>query len=311
MPNNSLVNIEGKALEKLIGVTAQGVGTLYRPRAIRNEADAKAYEIRVIGRAETEVMAERNELLAESDIRIQERWLYQERNRQRNIDNVVQNAIEQYNPETTVSDEPVNEDWSTRFFNIVQDVSEEEMQLLWAKILAGEVKQPKSYSLRTLELLRNLSKEEADVLNLAGNFVINFQNTPLIFKQKYNDFWTKYGLTLSHQLLLTELGIIQPEPDLKFVLRQSPANSQFLFTSGKYIIRVKKTANTKERDIPIIKFTKVGGELLKLLTPDVNEEYFKEFVANFDKNDMDIDYAFIIERKVSGVIHSQPWRKFE
>jgi hypothetical protein len=34
------------------------------------------------------------------------------------------------------------------------------MQALWGKILAGEIKQSKSYSLQTLEIIRNLSKKK-------------------------------------------------------------------------------------------------------------------------------------------------------
>ena len=74
-----------------------------------------------------------------------------------NIDNVTQIAAEQLSQEDFVSEEPVEEDWTTRFFNIVEDISDEEMQRLWGKILAGEVKQPKSYSLRTLELLKKIN----------------------------------------------------------------------------------------------------------------------------------------------------------
>ena len=37
-----------KALEKLITSVSDGIGTLYRPRAIRKEADAKAYEIKAL-----------------------------------------------------------------------------------------------------------------------------------------------------------------------------------------------------------------------------------------------------------------------
>ena len=49
-----------KALEKLITSVSDGIGTLYRPRAIRKAADAKAYEIKALamGRAGWVVDAE-------------------------------------------------------------------------------------------------------------------------------------------------------------------------------------------------------------------------------------------------------------
>ena len=45
------VNIDGKPLEKLIEVVSNGIGTLYRPRKIRKEADAQAYAIKVLENA--------------------------------------------------------------------------------------------------------------------------------------------------------------------------------------------------------------------------------------------------------------------
>jgi hypothetical protein len=54
-------------------------------------------------------------------------------------------------------------DWVARFFGVVQDVSAEEMQALWGKILAGEIRHPGRLSLRTLDILRNLTTAEAKV----------------------------------------------------------------------------------------------------------------------------------------------------
>ena len=41
-----------------------------------------------------------------------------------------------------------------RFFDAVGNVSNEELQKLWGKVLAGEMQQPGSCSLRTMEVIR-------------------------------------------------------------------------------------------------------------------------------------------------------------
>ena len=38
MPDLNVVKIEGKPIEKLIEVISKGIGTIYKPRAIRREA---------------------------------------------------------------------------------------------------------------------------------------------------------------------------------------------------------------------------------------------------------------------------------
>ena len=60
-----------------------------------------------------------------------------------------------------VDDQEVDHDWIARFFNDVQDVSSEEMHVLWGKVLAGEVERAGSTSLRTLGILRDLDKATA------------------------------------------------------------------------------------------------------------------------------------------------------
>jgi len=41
MSEINLIKIDGKPLEKLIDVVSKGIGTIYRPRSIRKDAEAK------------------------------------------------------------------------------------------------------------------------------------------------------------------------------------------------------------------------------------------------------------------------------
>lgn len=65
--------------------------------------------------------------------------------KQNNIDNVVSFAAQTISTQSSVSEESVDNDWVTRFFDSVADVSSEEMQMIWGKILAGEVNEPGSF----------------------------------------------------------------------------------------------------------------------------------------------------------------------
>ena len=311
MAEINIIKIEGKPLEKLIDVISKGIGTIYRPKAIRKDAEAKAYEIEIIERAKSKALAEGKEIDADTFDRIQERLLHKETKRQNNIDNVSQIAAEQLGHEQVVSDEPVDDDWTARFFNIVEDVSDDEMQQLWGRILAGEVKQPKSYSLRTLELLKTLSKREAEVFSRASNFVISSFNSPFLFKGKNDELLHKYDLTFDDRLLLTETGLLQAENNISRPLKQNVTDSLIYFDSGKYIIKTLKKADTPENRIEIFRFTKIGEELLKLLSPNPTENYIKDFCLHIQEFGVDVEYAFILAKNNNGTIsHTQPWLKF-
>ncbi|MBS1544478.1 MAG: DUF2806 domain-containing protein [Bacteroidetes bacterium] len=306
----NLIKFEGKAIEKLIDVVSKAIGTLYKPRAMRKEADAKAYEIETIERAKSRAIAEGKLVEADTYDRIQERLLHREVRRQRNIDNVSEIAAQQLNNDNSASDEPIDEDWTSRFFNIVEDVSDGEMQELWGRILAGEVRQPKSYSLRTLELLKNLTKREAEAFTNASNYVISSWNSPFIYKGQVSDFLDKHGLSFEERLLLTEIGLLQSDVTITRGLKQEEQDSLIYFESGRYIIKALKKANTTENRIEIFRFTKIGEELLKLMNPNPSEQYVRDFCFRLQAFGLDIEYAFIESRLNEQIQHTLPWLRF-
>lgn len=317
-------------LKKLIEVVSNGVGALTKPYLIKKTADAKAYEIKTIAQAVKDNQIDLKEigyneekiqlksldtesLQQEMTIeqRAQTRIDYKEQKKQRNIENITQNAASNLENESSVSEEPVDEDWTTRFFDYAEDVSNEEMQDIWGRILAGEIKRPNSFSLRTLEFVRNLTKEEAQVFTKAANFVISSWNSPFIFKGNGEDFLTKIGLSFEEQLILTEIGILQAETNISRRLFKTEQDSTMIFESGKYIIKTTKKANTPEHRIPILRFSKIGVELLSLLSTNPSENYIKEFCNSIESENIDVEYAFIISKQNEQYQHTQPWLKFE
>lgn len=196
MQINDILGI-GKVLpiDKLIDIISSVTGRMSKPYFDRKDIDTKAYEIKKLAEAKAEEMKiistaiKENYLLAggieykENNIiisspkelpsntmgqtvfitpdleqRTTERVSFQEAKKQLNLESVTAHATEELRNEPPVTDEPLDEDWKTRFFNIAGDISNEEMQALWGRILAGEIKQPRSYALRTLELLKKFNQ---------------------------------------------------------------------------------------------------------------------------------------------------------
>ena len=148
-------NLNVKALEKLLDYVASGIGSvagsMLGPWRARREALAK--QITAKGDADVlliqaEAQAEARAILVSQDVdvtgelnianTVNQRIQFQERKRQLNIASVVMQAANQLGDKGVANHEP-DHDWTARFFNDVQDVSSEEMQALWAKVLAGEV----------------------------------------------------------------------------------------------------------------------------------------------------------------------------
>ncbi len=89
------------------------------------------------------------------------------------------------------SSKPINEefdiDWFMRFFDAVGNISNEELQLLWGRVLAGEVSNPGLCSLRTLDLIRNLSKSEARSFEALSRLVLVSGDSQFIFPTGFYD----------------------------------------------------------------------------------------------------------------------------
>ena len=83
-------------------------------------------------------------------------------------DTLMQDNKESFNNQ----DEYYDFDWFLRFFEAAGNVSNEDMQSLWARILAGEVQKKGSFSFRAIETLKNLSKYEAEVLEYCSRIRI-------------------------------------------------------------------------------------------------------------------------------------------
>lgn len=293
----TLISFEGKPIEKLIEVISQGIGTLYRPRAIRKEADSEAYKIGVIEKAKSNAIAEGKIIDLELYENIQQRIVYQETRKQINIDNIAQIAGNQLNQEQVVSDEKIENDWTTRFFNIAEDISDEEMQNLWGRILAGEIKKPKSFSIRTLELLKNLSKEEAEVFTKLSNLKIFAGNTSMVFNQDDGKFLEdEFGIKFTDRLLLNELGLISSENNLEFSFNPTDTDKKINFIEfGNKGIFIERPENTPKQAISVLVFTKVGSELSKLIDPEPNINYIRNICSSFVFPNVKIEYGDLVK----------------
>ena len=276
MTDINLIKIDGKPIEKLIEVISSGIGTLYRPRSIKKDAEAKAFEVEVIERAKSKAFAEGKVLEVDTLNRIEDRFINREIRKQRNIDNVAQSAAQELKEEPNVSNEPVSEDWSTRFFNIVEDVSDEEMQILWSRILAGEVKKPKSYSLRTLEFLKNLSKDEAMNFVKVAELAIFASDKNLVFNPDSGKMLEeKFKISFRDILELKELGLINMDTNLSLNFEAPTKDENIILQYHNKGILFERKKDAGEMNLRCLVFTSIGMQLLPLIQPIPNIEYIK------------------------------------
>lgn len=281
MSTTEIVQALVSPAEKLIEAVSGAIGKAYEPRHIRKMADAKAYEVQLIAdtvRNNSDVPIVYNSSGVSIDTsnfeeiakRASSRLAYQEITKQQNIEAVVDNAYQELEGFTSVSNEPIDKDWMFRFFNSVENISDEEMQRIWGHILAGEITLPNTYSYRTLEKLKNMTHKEARLFQHVSSIALQTGKTRFILID--DKMLEKYDINHSHILKLEECGLMIAH-ELSVTLSISNNKTDSFFNS-KILGMVKGSADlNQDIQLPIFVFTESGAQLIKAIHSDTCEQY--------------------------------------
>ena len=264
----ALIEINTDGLAKLGETICYGIGLAAFGR--KKMANAEAYA--AIKQAETETKVEFLKLKGQEEIA---KYISARESRKiNNVKSVVEKATSHFMEEEKVSNEPVNTDWTNRFFSIVEDISDETLQDIWGRILAGEVKQPNSFSLRTLDLLRNVTKEEAELFVKASKYYVekNFICTE------------EFALSLHETLLLGETGFINSE-ELTKEWNIEPNSKLEIIIDRNTLIILHNDTNKKVWCQPSVKkLSKAGIEILSLVEKTDRNKFYKILTKFFKSN---------------------------
>lgn len=113
---------------------------------------------------------------------------------QTNIDRIV-NLAALLVPSTAKPDE-ISQEWINHVQDKTKVVGDEDTRTLWAKIISGEAESPGRFSIRVLDELSRLTKDEAIAFTKAGGFVWLWNGDlqePLLISDEHHDLWLPHG----------------------------------------------------------------------------------------------------------------------
>jgi uncharacterized repeat protein (TIGR03899 family) len=194
-------------------------------------------------------------------------------------------------------------DWFNHYITLAEDVGNKTMQDLWAKILAGELSRPGSFSLKTLKVFREMSIVDAKLLAkacslavkdpsnknmriLSGTYqkpgLFNFLNKD---RERYINL-SQFGLNYADILSLADNHILyQQESESSMMTKGESINFNYNGTP------LRLTSIKPNITIQFYKFTPIGVELAHLISDKPNESFFdvlkQQFSYYFEVNDKD------------------------
>lgn len=197
-------------------------------------------------------------------------------------------------------------DWYMRFYDIVGNISDEEMQALWARILAGEIHRKGTYSLQLLDILKNFTQKQAELFNrVCSHCFISGDN---VYIPNDNEYLQFANITYQDILDLDALGLINSSGTTSLSVKVQP-DRPALFGNDmlRMVIEYNGQGNaTQEFSFLQFPFTSAGRELITLIGKHGSEKDFLYFVKLLIKKNP-IGASFVITPKRVVVKDNSIW----
>lgn len=181
----------------------------------------------------------------------------------------------------------VHNDFFWGLLKHAEGISNEEMQELIAKIIAGEYNAPGTYSMSTLQIIKMLGKTELELFERMCSLLINGDQIPqdlFSLPENATNFMNGLGIDFGSLQLLQSLALFLPNDMSRSVENPEKKNFRVVYFD-KYIlfapISFEDINAIKIREPGFYGLSPVGRQLLKHLNPKFNEGYFDWLKENY------------------------------
>jgi hypothetical protein len=182
----------------------------------------------------------------------------------------------------------IDDDWLNSFSDLSSQKSDAEIQSLWARILSGKIRQPSSFSLKSLHSLASLDARDANLIHEVLSYSIV---RAFIYKAPSWADITRFITCEDLGVLAGTTGVLNrgfsPPP-------QAPAHSSFIFQMSGAVLFVSLPAG-RSLQIPCFNLTRFGQELLSLSSDLKRDSKYEQEFIDFLKNN-----GATVRRGISG-----------
>ena len=287
----SVVNFDGeitKPASVLIEKLSAGIGEFYAPlgKILHAKADAKVARIE----------AETYELQKRAAHRVMGEYMRE----QKNIDAVTVKTLNRLSPDTTEETVRSMDDDKVAFMrNFFKTVSNDEMQDIWAGILAGEARAPGSFSKSTVDTVGKMGKEDALMFSDFCQFVwspiseTEEEFFPLIYDSQNEVYQGQRRMFdvakhLDYLRLISYSGVggysqiyyANPQSDQAAVI--------WVYQRDSVLLDIPQAPSGKEKNrhdmsIGHAMFTEAGRQLYRICKPPKNDAFFQYILEKWRK----------------------------
>jgi hypothetical protein len=197
--------------------------------------------------------------------------------------------------EQSSSQPEISDDWLNIFREQAMLKSSEEMQILFGKILAGEIVKPGSFSIRTIQIMGHLDIKPARIFRRLCSLCISLRLADIVFDVRVpsldgnagNNCLQEYGLSFDNLNVLQEYGLIISEYNSYLdysvcIVRNKRVVCPFAFGDQQYVL-IPSIPNEWPADkafkVHGVGLTAAGKELLGIVEIERNEKFVEAFAS--------------------------------
>ncbi len=170
------------------------------------------------------------------------------------------------------------------FIEHSKEISNEQMQDLIAKIIAGEYNSPGTYAMSTLQAIKMLGKNELELLERMCGLLVDNERIPqelFSFGDNVQELMSKIDIDFGSLQMLQNLGLFLPNEMARSIKNPEKRNFAIKYFD-KHIIFTPENENFEKIKLPgFYGLSIVGGQILKHLNPPYVDEYLIWLKSNY------------------------------
>lgn len=266
------IKVESKTIDLLVEKLSSAAGVVWEPFQMKQMAEAEV--------AAAIIKAEGQLQLDDIQKRAAQRIIREETIKQINIENIANQSLPYLN--SGVNPLTLEDDWLLNFTDKCKSISNEEMQEMWAKILAGEINEPGKFSKKTINILQSMDKNDAERFKSLSSFVIMSGNEKIPFIYNYNSsLYSNNGINFEALAHLDFIGLIRLSSNPFHYGYEDDEETQLTYFNTVITLKINKG---DELALSMAMFTQAGNELHEILEAVEIKDLPKHIVEYLEDN---------------------------
>ena len=198
-----------------------------------------------------------------------------------NLTKIMMKIKEELSTEALQVNEP-NKDFLFKYIEEAKKISSDEIQQIWSELFVQETKNPNSITVRTLDIIKNMSVSEAKIFTSIAKYAVIVGDSAYVPKD------ISSLVSIRDLTNMADIGLIKADLNLSWTPRVN-GNSTLSILNNKLVLNIKNNSQSVvDLKIPAHVFSDSGVQLLKSLRINTSDRLFISFAKEIRKKNKNV-----------------------